>query len=125
VGRVKCEQEVSVLCWWFVYRCVCVCVLYGTLCSVAHSFHTCISHHFSFCLSTSRCTCVIRSVWSLSVQIITYFLFPTPHRQLPYCLWQSVLMLCKGGWRGCGGNVGNSWECQNGVCLCEFAKYWK
>jgi hypothetical protein len=63
VGGVKCEQEVSVLCCVFgVQVCVCVCVLYCTLCSVTHSFHTCISHHFSFCLSSSRCTCVGRSV---------------------------------------------------------------
>ena len=39
------------------------------------------------------------------VQIITYFHFPTPHHQLPSCLWQSVLMLCKV--RGDGGGM---WE---------------
>src|SRR5215471_18541113 len=42
------------------------------------------------------------------VQIITYFLFPTPHQQMPSCLWQSVLMLCKV--RGDGGATGGMWE---------------
>jgi hypothetical protein len=68
VGGVNCEQEVSVLCCVFcdgdlcTCVCVCACVLYCTLCSVTHSLRTCISHHFSFCLSTSRCTPVIHSI---------------------------------------------------------------
>jgi hypothetical protein len=60
VGRVKCEHEVS--CFVVViYLKVCVFVLYCTLYFVTHSFCTCISHLFSFCMSTG-CTCVIRTV---------------------------------------------------------------
>jgi hypothetical protein len=123
VGRVKCEPEVSVLCCVFcVQVCVCVCVFCTANCVQLHTFHTCTSHHFSFCLSTSRCTCVIRSVWSLSVQIITYFLshlLPTT----ALCLGQSVLMFFKKKNWGRSGNkwkIQNKWRCQNGIFICVF-----
>src|SRR5215510_14531954 len=103
--------------WYlFVYRCVCVCVcacthMCCTLCLVMHSFRTSISHLFNFHMSISRMyLCDTFRLIPVCVQIITYFLFPTPHHQLPSCLWQSLLMLCKvrGVWRGYRGNVGNS-----------------
>jgi hypothetical protein len=39
---------------------------------------------------SAGCTCVVCCVWSTCVQIITYFLFHTPHHQLPSWLPQSV-----------------------------------
>jgi hypothetical protein len=72
VGRVKCEQEVSVLCCVVV---ICiqlhmhVCFLYIVF---SYSFHTFISHLYIIRPSVSRCTCVIRSVCSLCVEIIVY-----------------------------------------------------
>jgi hypothetical protein len=104
-GTIKSEQEVSVLCCCVVviYLQVCTWVLYFTLCLVVHSLQTCISHLFSFCMSISRMyLCDTFRLISVCVQIITYFRLPTPHHQLPSCLGQSVLMLCKDrwGWRG-------------------------
>ena len=76
---------------------------------VTHCFCKCISHLFTFCMSISRMyLCDTFRLIPVCVQIITYFHFPTPHHQLPSCLWQSVLMLCKV--RGDGGATGGMWE---------------
>jgi hypothetical protein len=54
------EEEVSVVCWcvlwyWFIYRCVFVCVvLYCTLCLVTTCCHNFISHLFNQCTSISN-----------------------------------------------------------------------
>src|SRR5215510_14991081 len=74
-----------------------------------HSCPKFLSHLFNFCLSISRMyLCDTFCLIPVCVQIITYFHFPTPHHQLPSCLWQSVLMLCKV--RGVGGATGGMWE---------------
>jgi hypothetical protein len=123
-ATIKTEPEVSVLCWcvlWcrFIYKCVCV--LYCTLCLVTHTSYVHITP-FQFLPVTQLM--YLCDTFRLIAVCPNYYLFPspTPHNQLPFCLWQSVLLLCKGRWRGCRGNVGNSWECQNGLCLLQCSK---
>ena len=55
---------------------------------------------------SAACTFLICCVWSLCVQIITYFLFHTPHHQLPSWLTQSVWCnIATGGEEGATGEI--------------------
>jgi hypothetical protein len=93
----------------YLQVCVCANVLFCTLYLVTHSFHTCISHLFSFSVSISRMyLCDMFCLIAVCVQIITYFHFPTHHHQLSSCLWQSVFILCK-----VRGMEGNRWNVEN------------
>jgi hypothetical protein len=93
---IKTEQEVSVLClcilWYVIYLQVCVqvsCTLY----LVTHTFHTCVSNLFIFCMWISMMyLCDMLRLIVLYVHIVTYFLSHTPHHQVPSCLVQSVLI---------------------------------
>jgi hypothetical protein len=67
---------------------VCVRVLYCTLYLVTHSSRMCVSHPFSSYMWISRMyLCDMLRLIAVSVQIFTYFLFHTPHHQLPSCLF--------------------------------------
>jgi hypothetical protein len=113
VRRVKCEQEVSVLCCVGVFcgtdlfSGVFVCVLYCTLCFVTLTFCTCISHLLSFCMSISRIISVIRSVWSLCVSKLLLISFSPP-------LTTSCHLACGNQYWCCvmtGGMEGQQEEC--------------